>query len=372
MKNILVTAYLNLNVGDDLFVKILLERYKNHHFWIYSSKKNAIPFSKYKNLTLIEPENPSMFSRIRNKFITKDMNFFIKERVRGMIRASKKNNVSFDGIVSIGGSLFIENLKSQGSHSKMYSFLHELMPGIKHYFIGCNFGPYTDQSFKKEYVRVFELAVDVCFRESYSADIFKKLDNVRFAPDIVFQYEINSKKKIDKSIGISLIDLSNRSDLTNYESSYIDKHVQLITEAIENKYKIRLFSFCEHEGDEQVITKLLTSIELKYRNKIEVVLYDGDLDLFLAKYAEMEKMICTRFHAMILSLILKQQIFPIIYSRKMTNVLEDINFQGSSYLIKEIDDLSYEKINQTSILTNISSERVKSIGQFYSLDLYLK
>ena len=369
MKNILITAYFNLNVGDDLFVKILLERYKDHHFWIYTTKKNAIPFSKYKNITLIEDVIPSIYHRIINKFRTN--NSHKKKYIRDIINVYTRKDVCFDGIVSIGGSLFIENLNNKTPHSIMYSTLHKIMPNIKHYFIGCNFGPYTEQSFKDQYDNIFKSAVDVCFRESYSASIFDNLDNVRFAPDVVFQYEIKAKKKIDKSIGISLIDLSNRSDLSMYESSYIDVHIRLITDAIENNNKITLFSFCRHEGDERVISKLLDLIDPQYRDKIEVVLYNGDLDLFLSKYSEMEKMICSRFHAMILSLILKQPIFPIIYSKKMINVLEDIHFDSFFCPIKEIKKMSFERINQQTNLTDVSIEISKSVEQFYSLDLFL-
>lgn len=39
MKNILVKAYLNQNLGDDLFVYILAERYKNKRFYLINYNK---------------------------------------------------------------------------------------------------------------------------------------------------------------------------------------------------------------------------------------------------------------------------------------------------------------------------------------------
>ena len=58
--------------------------------------------------------------------------------------------------------------------------------------------------------------------------------------------------------------------------------------------------------------------------KVEEVRYDGDIDKFLNTYSQMEYMICARFHAIILSCLCKQKMFVMSYSKKIDNVINDL------------------------------------------------
>ena len=63
MKNILVTAYTSFNVGDDLFLKILFERYPDHQFILFTSETRYISHLKqYKNVKV------DYFSKYENHF----------------------------------------------------------------------------------------------------------------------------------------------------------------------------------------------------------------------------------------------------------------------------------------------------------------
>lgn len=50
MKKILIKAYTQLNLGDDLFIKILCERYENTEFYLFATPE-------YKNLKGIKTNN---------------------------------------------------------------------------------------------------------------------------------------------------------------------------------------------------------------------------------------------------------------------------------------------------------------------------
>ena len=68
----------------------------------------------------------------------------------------------------------------------------------------------------------------------------------------------------------------------------------------------------------------------------------------------MEAMFCTRFHSMILSLLNSHYMIPLIYSKKMTQVLEDIDYSGSVIDLYEI-----EKIEVSQIIRDLYSYRYK-------------
>ena len=50
MKKILIKAYAQLNLGDDLFIKMLCERYRDVEFYLFAN-------SEYENLKGIESNN---------------------------------------------------------------------------------------------------------------------------------------------------------------------------------------------------------------------------------------------------------------------------------------------------------------------------
>lgn len=139
-------------------------------------------------------------------------------------------------------------------------------------------------------------------------------------------------------------------------NSYIKKYAELIALYQNKGYEIFLFSFCKKQGDEDVINTIVDLLNDK--ENINKVFYNGDIEAFLDIYSAVEKMFCGRFHSMILSMIFNQKIYPVIYSKKMTNVLEDINYRGKVVFIeefhrirpdevfKEIDSNHYEIENQ--------------------------
>ena len=60
----------------------------------------------------------------------------------------------------------------------------------------------------------------------------------------------------------------------------------------------------------------------------DVVRYDGDMDAFLKSYLANEAAVCTRFHAMVLSVCGRQAYYPICYSEKTLHVLDELGFCG--------------------------------------------
>ncbi|WP_278036336.1 polysaccharide pyruvyl transferase family protein [Flavobacterium nitratireducens] len=329
MKTVLVKAYTNCNLGDDLFLKIIIERYPEITFRIIAPIAYRSNFKKYKNVVITKMPSFNLLSRVALKLIG-----FFSLKAKGNIILNDlekfyQNEYELsDGYVYIGGSLFMQYDSEMGETDHVNKLITKVFDNKPKFIIGANFGPYLTDSYKDYYMEVFKGYTDICFRELYSKNLFKDLSNVRVCPDVVFQLGLPKVEKTKKSIGFSLIDISEREELSQYEMDYLKFVSQVIEIALQNGEDVYLFSFCKAEGDENVISKVISLVSLNLRNRINVVNYDGDVDKFLIQYAKVESMFCVRFHSMILSLLLGQNLFPITYSNKMTNVLDDIGYQG--------------------------------------------
>lgn len=363
MKTIIIYAYTQLNLGDDLFIKILCDRYPNTKFIIqgngYKDKNLNIP-----NLECYEVD--FFIIRALNKLLkTIGLEKFEIMGVQEKL-LSRKANAS----VYIGGSIFIqhENWKKQ-----LYLLKKRVLKKYPFYFIGCNFGPYSSEEFYREYKNLFSKCEDVCFREEYSYNLFKDMDNIRKADDVVFSLKVSTGNK-NNNVVISVIDLETRKSLKLYGKEYINKMKQLCKYIIDRGDQVTLMSFCKGEGDEKAINKILDLLTKEYREKVAISCYSGNIEEALDMLGSSKLVVGTRFHAMILGFTLGIPVFPIVYSDKMKNVLEDINFTGRSVRVEEIGSIDVEEI-YNSIYTNwidVSKQRQEAEKQFLALDELLK
>lgn len=355
-KNVLVSAYFAKNVGDDLFLQVLFDRYQNINWYLLTSNRQYIDiFKNYPHVNIINSYRE--FGSI-NMFISwsKMTNHFNK----------------YDAFVMIGGSIFMQNKewkKTFKTRDKLIKLLHK--HNIPSFIIGANFGPYKDNYFKDLYENHFLKYEGICFRDLYSYDIFSHLPNVKVAYDAVLTLETKKVKKGDFCIGISPISLYNRQDLQPFAKQYYLKCRQIIEYYIEKDYDIKLFSFCEYEGDLDSIHELLQQISEKYKKKIKVVNYTGQLDTFLNEFQSCFAIIGTRFHSLILAMKFNQPFLPIIYSDKTTYSLQSIGVENLGYHISEIDLLNISNIEDEFNVIDCDRLYEEASKQFYYLDRFL-
>jgi len=346
IKRILVRAYTAKNLGDDLFLRILIERYPKTLFKIIAPTSYLEHFASYENVEFVLPPTFTMWERIINKLFFRFSKKFILKQYYKIWKAFFQDQLTkIDIYLSIGGSIFIQNSTDLLTIDQIiYKISVEIFEKKPKLIIGANFGPYKTQTFVDEYKLIFSKYDDICFRDQYSKNLFPLLPNIRVNPDIVFQLKLPNIEKNAKNVGFSLIDISNREDLKNYENEYLETISNLIITYIANGYYPYLFSFCKAEGDENAIAKLLNKLPIDFKLKVKSIFYNGDIDNFLRIFGSMDIMYSTRFHAMILSLLFKQKIYPIIYSNKVSNVLKDLNYAGSYSRIEELGTLDTKKI----------------------------
>lgn len=368
-KRILVSAYTHKNFGDDLFLKMLFERYKDADFTLLSKDHGyETIFSDY-HLTI--SASPKSF--VENTFIKKIFvklnrslwNKLISSKEEKFLNGIKNEN---DILVVIGGSIFMEGKNKIIPTLNKFNILQRIFSSNPTFILGANFGPYKSLQFLEFYKNLLTKYSDVCFRDSYSASLFDDLPNIRMAPDIIFGYKIPKVEKIPKTIGFSIIDLFYRPDLKMYLQDYEDYCLGLIFKYIELGYTVYLFSFCTYEGDTRAVERIFQKINASHQKSVNKVFYEGNIADFLVTYLSVEIMYTTRFHATILSLLGEQKVMPLIYSKKMLNVLEDIGYTGDYINIRDIaknNDISKAIPSKFSVDNSIIK---KSQDHFLELD----
>ena len=375
MKNVFLKAYMAINLGDDLFIKILIERYPNVQFHIVAPELYKDIFKDNGNITVYKVTKGSFLQKIKGLVLRHIFPQLYREFLkRNVYKQIDKISNTCDLFLSIGGSVFMQKRVMPFYFDvEYYKRINQIFTSKPIFFLGGNFGPFSDKKYKIAYEQIFSNAYDVCFREEYSYKLFEDIENVRYASDIVFNMNMPQIQKIDKSIGFSIVAAEDRvakeeiDDYYNHYSRIIEYFIS------ERGMRVKLFSFCKEQGDERAIGRILTNLSDTAKTKVKAIFYNGQIDQFIQEFGSVEQMFCGRFHAMILSLLFKQNIYPVAYSDKMLNVLKDINYLGSHVTI---DNLSKKKPEDydTEIFNNYVdiSETISSAEkQFFKLDKLL-
>lgn len=373
MNKVFVKLFSAINLGDDLFLKILLERYPNVKFILVADSIYKDIFKDYENLFVLSNDSPKSKYRVfANKLKSLINRKVWPNRYSKILKRELNNQYSeifsqTNIFLSLGGSIFMQPKKLPTYVDiEFYKLINR---NYEHtYYLGCNFGPYNDINYKNEYSAIFSKASDVCFRDQYSYNLFSEIDSVRCRPDIVFGLDISQHSKEDKTIGFTII--SPRNGIN--KSKYIKKYSQLIKYYQNLDYKVSLFSFCKKQGDEKTIEEIIHL--LPSQRNIKKVFYNGDIEGFLKSYASVHSMYCGRFHSMVLSMLFEQNIYPVVYSQKMINVLKDIDYQGDIIKIEDFHKLDLKKVFKQINYNkyNIEKEKTLSLEHFEKLDSILK
>jgi colanic acid/amylovoran biosynthesis protein len=160
MKKVFVMAYLRKNFGDDLFVKMLLEKYKNIDFYIKSDKDEFVDIlDKYDNLHVLYGKDTD------EELYNSDVN-------------------EYDAYIYIGGSIFMEGGSSYNLSEKFYDFVKRCKENNKPFcYISCNYGPYQTQEYFELSQKDFKECTDICFRDRYSYNLFSDIESVELIDD---------------------------------------------------------------------------------------------------------------------------------------------------------------------------------------------
>lgn len=330
-KSVLLRAYLNHNLGDDLFVYTICNRYPNTHFYIIGTKDNSHNLKHIKNLTFLSED--SFLFKLLNKGYKLNCKLTHKPicNIRNIVFTNMLCRF-FKYNVLISGSYFTQPSYWTANDDNVWFSKHP-------YILGCNFGPYKTHEYLEYHKEKFSLATQVCFRDAFSYSLFSDIDVVEQSTDIVFNLPTNDIND-NGEIVISVVNLNkDNSEISNYSSIYIEKIAKLVNHLLDNNEKVRLMSFCDHQGDLVVIKDILCKVD--NADKVLVSSYEEDgLINSLKILRSCHSIIATRYHAMILGLLFEKNVFPIVYDKKIIQVIDSIGYTGKYVKVSELDNFN--------------------------------
>ncbi len=312
-----VEAYDKVNLGDDLFVRFLANRYPHVRFTMLSDPANRAVFRDVKNLRIIDKDGPwlRLLRRIRPSL-----------GARYVARLKARSHAC----IYIGGSIFeeYENWRAIAD-SWEYQTTH-----YPYYVLGANFGPYHTPAYADRMKQVFTSMADICFRDRYSYELFADLPNVRQAPDILFAQPFPAAQE-QKQVFVSVIDCAARDELAAVTEAYEQMLYGLMQSCLEGGYAVKLASFCRTEGDGAACGRLMARFA-DADKKPELLCYTGQNHAeLLREIAASAYVVGTRFHATVLGLGAGRRVLPVIYSDKTKNMLADAGFTGGSIDLRQ-------------------------------------
>ncbi|MFB5515769.1 polysaccharide pyruvyl transferase family protein [Enterococcus gallinarum] len=311
---ILLSAYLDNNIGDDYMIELLANHFKQHQFYIFST--NSVLKESFKNVPNINFVNSNIY---------------------------KANVNDFDGLIKIGGSMFIVN--SIGHlKQRLQEIIFVKKFKLKRKFalvLGSNYGPFSSWFGKllvKLELRTYDL-LTVRDRESYQFLVNEKFDNNFYLfDDIVYNLEESKicKQKNDFKgsrdiLGISAYH-SKKTDINFNQYFFFAKTIDNYLQK-ENRF-VYLFAFDSENENDLSACHHIKHLS-KYPEKIAIIPYLGDREKFISEMEKCDIFIAIRFHAAILCDILKVPFVPVAYSNKMKNLMEDNYFRN----FYELDEL---------------------------------
>lgn len=347
--NIMIDAYLDNNIGDDLMIKLLAENFSNHNFFIYSnSSVIRATYSDCSNIQIRKSEE------------------------------NKKDLKLIDVYLTIGGSLFqISNFRQYFGRVKKIIKLKRLKRRrVKIATLGSNLGPYTN--FGKILTKS-ELSCNdlVTVRDQKSYEIIKKFKTVKnyhLADDIVYNI-VQEPSETKDGLGISAY-RSTKTDESNFETyqvfaSIADDFVQRTGK------KVKLFAFDSENENDLVAAHHIYQFS-RSKEAIEIIPYLGNHNVFLAEFKKCEYMIAVRFHSAILSDVFKIPYIPVAYSNKMKNLMSDREFTGDVVNLEDLKkgfdtyNLVEKLVNKQGVFNAFLDSKGTSTIHFFEFENLLK
>ena len=327
-------ACIEKNIGDDLFVKIICERYPNIDF-VITSEANYGSLKEIRNL---------IFSKSLTQWIWAS-SLGQSNRIKRIIGKIIQIYYSWQlprcevGVMIVGNAF--KNLKYTGRGQSQW-IRERIGLANRFYIISTNFGPYSNESWKNDCTKIFSKVKDICFRDNYSYKLFSQLPNVRVAADAVLTLGLMDHEK-NKNVIISVIDCSFKARSNNLKKIafiYEKKMIDTINYLLQEGYNVTLLN-SNSDQDRPACERILRKIN---KDSVSVIDYDGNLDIIFQLYKRSSYVIGTRLHTIILGLLFKMVVVPIVYDIKVDNFLKDCQFDQTYFDIKNLDSVSEKDI----------------------------
>ncbi|MDT2747770.1 polysaccharide pyruvyl transferase family protein [Vagococcus fluvialis] len=316
---ILISAYLDNNLGDDLMIKMVAKELSSHKLYLCNSD-----------------------SIVKKSFEDLENIFFLDESIYNI------DYSIFDVFLKVGGSMFIiDSIGGIKQRIREIILLNKLKKyKIKKIAIGSNYGPlsmkFSEKILKTELKKYDLLTV----RDEESFDLLKKFDFKKTSyykfDDLVFDLNVsNLRNKSTSCSNANVLGISGYRPKNRKDSYYFYKNLAYVCDDyIESMNgSIKLIAF-DSENENDISACYHIQNLSKHPSKIEIISYIGNSDTILEEINKCSHFIAIRFHAAVISELLNIPYFSIAYSNKMINLAKD---RGN--LQRVINLSSFTKLN---------------------------
>lgn len=356
--NIYVEMFFDYNLGDDLFLDTLVERYPNHNFYLelpLGMELNPY-FKKYKNLFTISNKANNKLNRIKYKILTYSFFNILKRIIR------------YDFCILIGGSLF-EVRNKKDLRSKKIQYLKSRINKILNFnkiLIGSNLGPFYNREGEEIVKKILITFDNITVRDTNSLNYLKKWnfseDKYICGSDVIFNNKIANflnYEENSKLLGISVV--NSYSDTLKEKNVYVKRISEIIKLylAKDNRNEIKLFGF---DGgiamsDKKLIEEIYLLLTKEEKKRTQKIIYSPEIHLneYIKEFLECGLILGGRFHSIVLALKHQKKILAINYSEKIKNMLKDLNRED---ILIEYQNL--DKVSSFNILSKF--EQIKKIN----------
>ncbi len=303
---ILLEAYVDNNFGDNLFLHIITSRYPKDTFYMI---ENAMYASSYSNLE----------KRIPNLIVQKDEGNLLEE---------------VDRMYVVGGDMF----HNKGDYSNRIRRAYTVKKrGGNVAFLGLSLFPKYCMRTWFDFMVMFSYADVVIVREQATyRQIKSRLPwlPIVAATDLAFTVDVQEVSK--EAVQSGLLGISVRKKEQKEEALYYPQYCQMMSEQIVQYLKeaahhqVKLLGLSSGRFDDGAVAmdiKRLCPNELRAR--ISCSTFDGDVLSYIKELQKCEKLLCTRFHALVFAILLEKPFVPIVYEEKMTRLLDEIGYIGT-------------------------------------------
>lgn len=344
--NAFVKGYWNKNLGDDLFLKILCERYPKIDFFTVMTKNNINAFKGINNLHIKKIDFPFL-NRVCNSLEGRTRHLIPYSTFSKGLGMIKRTDIA----IEIGGSIFMmpPNDVSTGIELKQRKIIRQ--KAKKYCILGSNFGPFYNNKQVDEYAEFFNSLDDICFRDNYSHELFQSVPTTRVAPDIVLNLQVESvrRKQQGHYVVISVIDPTKKIDFSQKKDSEIVKIntfykntiSKLIFECEKQDKEVILMSFCDAEGDARYANKIYEDLPTTAQKNVSIYSYE-DIDDALSLLQGADAVVASRYHAMILGWLFGKPLFVFSYSDKTSEVIDEFFPNQSLIDLRNIEDENFD------------------------------
>ena len=311
MLKLAVIAYCAENLGDDLFLQLLSDRYPDCDISLVSVSEDSL-------------------GRLRD----------IRRLSCVDLATFRSNAKDYDALVVLGGSMFQQRrgwLRSWVAYARRFRIASRA--GVPIFVIGASFGPFSTARYPFAFRQLFRQCEWVSFRDAASASLFTGLSATRWYPDLAFGYDVSTiERPIVRPggpIGISVMEFGSGKHIEDYTLSVSN----LIT-ALAGHRPVKIFSFQDTSAisDARAAEAALATVPPGIVQNVGIYRYrDLGIDGLLGEMATCSAVVSTRFHAMVTAAVLGKPVVSIGYHSK---VAATINALGLAIPVLEAGEIS--------------------------------